>query len=35
MRRREFITVVAAVTVAGAVAERAQQPGTPVIGYDY
>jgi len=33
MRRREFITVVAGVTVAGAVAGRAQQPGMPVIGY--
>jgi hypothetical protein len=33
MRRREFITVVAGVTVAGAVVGRAQQPGMPVIGY--
>jgi ABC-type uncharacterized transport system substrate-binding protein len=33
MRRREFITVVAGVTVAGAVAGRAEQPGMPVIGY--
>ena len=33
MRRREFITVVAGVTVAVAVVGRAQQPGMPVIGY--